>query len=81
MSALTLDQVNAVLYNAAQHLIEAGKHLSSVDEFAPYGKELFDKALILTNLINASEPKMTNERSDEILNEILNLGEDNGNGS
>ena len=58
------------MYNAAFHLMEAGKYMSDVDDqFALRIMLVADKLL---SIIDAPKQKIDDESMDDILNEILN---------
>jgi len=58
------------IYNASVHLFEAAKYMSDVNkEFAANILLIADRML---SILDVPEQKVSNERMDEILNEILN---------
>ncbi len=66
----TKDEMNMKMYNAAIHLMEAAKWMSDVDgTFALRFAAIADKML---SIIDAPEQKVSDERMDNIMNEILN---------
>ncbi len=68
---MNLKQLNYSMYMAANHLAEAGKHLLILDE--EKGLSLLKEADFLLSIIEFEEEKMSQERLDEVLNEILNV--------
>jgi hypothetical protein len=70
---ITIKEMNNNLYAAAFHLLEAGKYLSNVDEWRPAAGDLFERANFLISIIKEEPEKVSTERVDEILNEILNF--------
>lgn len=68
---MTLKQLNYSLYKAAEHLAEAGKHLLILDE--ERGLALMQEADFLLSIIKFEEEKISQERLDEVLNEILSV--------
>ena len=72
--ATTIKQMNKALYAASWHLIEAGKHMSNVEEFRPEAVRLMQMAEELLGIIKPEEEKVTEDRMMNILDEIL--GED-----
>ena len=71
--------MNRALYAASFHLLEAAKHLSNVPEFRPACEELLQKAKFLSDIIEVDEQKISDEKIDNILNEILNFNEPEAN--
>lgn len=64
------EQMDNRIYNASVHLFEAAKYMSDVNqEFAAGIIALADRLL---SVLNVPEQKVSDERMDEILNEILN---------
>ena len=76
MSKETLKKMNRSLYAASFHLLEASKHLSNVEAFRPAGIELLQKAEFLAGIVQPDESKLSNEKINSILNEILNFDTD-----
>jgi hypothetical protein len=74
-SKATLRKMNRSLYAAAFHLLEAGKHLSNVEGFRPASQELFERAKFLADIIQIDSEKISEERVNSILDEILNFNE------
>lgn len=64
------EQMDRNMYNAAFHLMEAGKYMSDVDDqFALRIMLVADKLL---SILDAPKQKIDDESMDDILNEILN---------
>jgi hypothetical protein len=63
--------MNKSLYAAAFHLLEASKHLSNVEDFRPAGLELLQRAEFLAGIVQIDEPKISLEKIESILDEIL----------
>ncbi len=68
---MTHDQLNYSLFKAAEHLAEAGKHLLFLDEAK--GLALMEEADFLLSVIEFQEEKISKERLDEVLSEILSV--------
>ena len=71
----TMKKMNNALYAASFHLFEASKHLSNIEGFRPASRELLEKAEFLINIIDIEPDKISEERVNSILNEILNFDE------
>jgi hypothetical protein len=67
----TLKQVNDALYAAAFHLSEAGKHLAEIEAYKPHAMELFQKSLALSEAIQLPPEKVSEDKINDILSEIL----------
>jgi hypothetical protein len=67
----SIKKMNKALYNASYHLLEAGKHLSNVSEFADEANKLFRMAEGLVEIIKPEPEKVTKEKMDDILSEIM----------
>lgn len=76
MAKDTLKQMNRSLYAASFHLLEASKHLSNIEAFRPAGIELLQKAEYLANIVQPEETKLSTEKINSILDEILNFDTD-----
>lgn len=72
----TLRQVNASLFNAGQHLFEASKHLSNVPEMREDALRLLLMAQAMISVIEPEEQKVTQDRMESILSEIIDFGGD-----
>lgn len=73
MAKETLKKMNKSLYAASFHLLEASKHLSNVEAFRPVAIELLSKAEYLANIMEPEEVKISDEKMNSILDEILNF--------
>ena len=73
MAKETLKKMNKSLYAATFHLLEASKHLSNVEAFRPAAAELLSKAKYHSNIIEPEEVKISDEKMNSILDEILNF--------
>jgi hypothetical protein len=59
--------------------MEAGKYMSNVEEFRGHALALMKAAAELAEIIQPEPEKVTPERMNEILDEIMNFGDsDNG---
>jgi|AJXC01.1.fsa_nt_gi predicted anti-sigma-YlaC factor YlaD len=67
-----LDAVNIHLVNTAEHLIEASKHLSNCPEFEDEAKAIANMALTILNTIEVPEPKISDDKLNSVLEDILN---------
>jgi len=69
-------QMNKALYGAAFHLNEAGKYLTSVEDFRPDAVRLFDMAEEMLDIIKPEEQKVTEEKMNSILDEIMQFSKE-----
>lgn len=69
-----LRTMNGSLFYAANHLIEAGKYMSNVEEFRPYAVKLVEAADVLASLIKPEPEKVSDEKMKSVLDEIMNFG-------
>lgn len=76
MAKETLKKMNKSLYAASYHLLEASKYLSNVEAFRPAGIELLKKAEYLANIVEPDEHRISVEKMNSILDEILNFNTD-----
>ncbi|MFG1483982.1 hypothetical protein ABMA79_15230 [Halobacteriovorax sp. HFRX-2_2] len=68
---MNLKALNRSMYLAAEHLFEAGKHMLPI---APeYGEKLMLEADEILSMIKPEEEKVSDEKLDDILDEILNV--------
>ena len=75
----SIRKMNKALFYAASHLREAGLHLSNVEEFGAHSDTLLKMADDLLAVIKPEKSKITEEKMDSILDEIMDFGEkDNG---
>jgi hypothetical protein len=73
MAKETLKKMNKSLYAASFHLLEASKHLSNIESFRPVAMELLSRAEYLSNIMEPEEVKISDEKMNSILDEILNF--------
>lgn len=73
MSNNTLKLMNDSLYAASFHLLEASKHLSNIEEWRPAAIELLERAHLLANIIKVEPEKISLEKVNSILDEILSF--------
>ena len=73
--ATTIKTMNKALYNASHHLLEAGRHLTNVEDFRPEATRLFKLAELYVNIIQPEPEKITEQKMLSILDEILNTEE------
>lgn len=66
----TVKKMNAALYHASVHLLEASKYLSDVHEFEDQAATLMLMADYLVNIIQPETPKMTMQTMESIMGEI-----------
>lgn len=74
-----INKMNISLYNAAMSLMEAGKFLSNVDIFREESMRLFRMADEMISIIQPEPEKITEEKMNSILDEIMNFSENNKN--
>ena len=67
--------MNDSLYAASFHLLEASKHLSNVEQWRPAAIELLERAEFLVNIIKAEPEKISLDKVNSILDEILSFNE------
>jgi len=67
----SIKKMNKALYSASYHLLEAGKHMSNVSEFADEANKLFRMAEGLVEIIKPEPEKVTKEKMNDILSEIM----------
>lgn len=70
-SSTSIEQMNNAMYNAAAHLYEASLHMRTVPEFEPEANKLLEMAHGLAAMIQAPQEKITEEKVDEVLSEIM----------
>ena len=70
---MNISQVNKSMFSAAQHLLEAAKYLSDTG-FQQEGVNLMILADNLVNTIIPEEPKISEEKMNSIMDEIINYG-------
>ena len=69
--ATDIKLMNKSLYNASIHLVEAGKHLSNVEEFRLEAAQLMKMADEMLSIIKPEPDKVPQEKMLSILDEIL----------
>lgn len=74
-----LKKMNLALYNAAVHLMEAGKYMSNVPQepFQQQAAKFIQMADDLAAIIKPEPEKVSDEKMKSIMDEIMNFGEDN----
>ena len=72
----TLRQVNISLFRASEHLFEASKYLYNVPEMREDALRLLLMARAMVDVIEPEEQKVTQERMESILGEIINFSGD-----
>lgn len=73
MSNNTLKAMNDSLYAASFHLLEASKHLSNIEEWRGAAIELLERAQLLANVIKVEPEKISIDKVNDILDEILSF--------
>lgn len=73
--ANSISKMNRSIYRASFHLLEAGKHLSNVSDFREESNTLVEMANELLSIIQPEQGKITEERMNSILDEIINFSE------
>lgn len=68
-----MKKMNKALYAASFHLLEASKYLGNIEEFRPAAKDLLERAQFLIEIIKVEEEKISEEKVNSILDEILNF--------
>ncbi len=69
----SIDEMNEKLYMAAEHLVQAGKHISDIDKDT--GVKMMLMADKILENIKVPKQKVSDEKMESILNKILK-GED-----
>jgi hypothetical protein len=67
----SIKQLNKALYKASEHLLEAGRYLSNVEEFRPEAVQLLKLADSLASIIKPEPQKVSEDRMRSILDEIM----------
>jgi hypothetical protein len=70
-----INRMNMSLYNASMSLMEAGKFLSNVDIFREESIRLLRMADEMLSIIQPEPEKITEEKMNSILDEIMNFSE------
>jgi len=73
--ANSISKMNRSIYRASFHLLEAGKHLSNVSDFREESNTLVEMANELISIIKPEQEKITEEKMNSILDEIINFSE------
>jgi len=68
----SINDVNKHLANASFNLIEAAKHLSDIPQFQEEALKVSQLANALIGVIEPQKEKITDEKLDSILEDILN---------
>lgn len=71
--ATSIKKMNRALYNASVHLMEASRHLSNEELFREEAERLAQMAMEMAAIIEAEPEKVSDERMDSILDEILSI--------
>ncbi len=69
----SIKQINNSLYKASLHLVEAGKYLSDTG-FKEQATNVMVMADMIVSVIQPEKEKMSEERMDDILKEIMKHG-------
>jgi hypothetical protein len=69
--ATSIKHMNRALFDAAFHLMEAGKHLSNVEEFREDAQRILLMAADMASIIQEEPEKVTEDKMLSILDEIL----------
>lgn len=73
--ASTISKMNRTLYRSAFHLMEAGKHMSNVEDFRAESIMLLEMANELVSMIKPEPEKISEDKMKSILDEIINFSE------
>lgn len=68
---MNLKALNRAMYMAAQHLYEAAMHVQPISE--EYAARLLAEAEQIASAVELEEEKVSQERLDEVLSEILSV--------
>lgn len=68
---MTMSKLNRSLYMTSTHLLEAGKYLSNIDNFRDESAQLLQMSHMFASLIKPETPKVSEEKMESILEEIL----------
>ena len=66
---MTLEEINHNLYKSAEHLFEASRYMSNFN--GKRALEMAAEADIILSVIQPVEQKVSSERLDEVLGEIM----------
>jgi hypothetical protein len=72
----SIKKMNKALFYASNHLLEASKHLSNVQEFQDESDKLLHMAAEMALIIQPEEEKVSDDRMMSILDEIMTMGKD-----
>lgn len=72
----SIKQMNKALYKASEHLVEAGRYLSNVEEFRPEAIKLLQMADMFASIIKPEPQKVSEDRMRSILDEIMSHSEE-----
>lgn len=67
----SIKQMNKALFLASNHLLEAGKYLSNVEEFREDAERLLQMADEMAGIIQPEPEKVKKEKMESILSEIM----------
>lgn len=73
--ASTISKMNRSLYRASFHLMEAGRHMSNVEDFKSESIMLLNMANELASIIQPEQEKISEDKMNSILDEIINFSE------
>lgn len=68
---MNVKQLNYSMYKAAEHLAEAGKYMMILDQNR--GLQMMAEADAILSVIKPEEEKMSDEKLNDVLNEILDF--------
>jgi hypothetical protein len=71
----SIKKMNNALYHASNHLLEASKFLTDIEEFREEGCKLLQMSLEMVNIIRIEPEKVSEEKMLSILDEIMNFNE------
>ena len=69
---MTLSELNYSLYKTAEHLLEASRYMSNFSQERAFN--LAKQADMILSVIEPQKEKMSEERLDEVLGEIMAVG-------
>lgn len=73
---MRLEEVNMNLVKVAEHLMEGARYLSNIPEYTEEAIKLGEQALGILDILEIPEPKITEERVQNVLDEIMGVQED-----
>lgn len=73
-----LKKMNHALYHTSLHLMEAGKYMSNVqaEPFQLQAQRFMEMAAALADIIEPEPEKVSDERMQDIMAEIMNFGDE-----